>query len=181
MGTSHATDCTTVETKTHYCRCGCGGELPPFVDRASRATRYLPGHTSLAFLDRFAVDAESGCWIWQGPPASGGHGQVAINHVTVTAHRAVYEHFNGPLAEGMTLHHLCSNRLCVNPAHMQEMTHSEHRRHHALKKWAAQKADPSLHIIGPASPSPAPTATHRLRTSPPVTPRPAGTPSGVAS
>lgn len=46
---------------------------------------------------------------------------------------------------------------------------------------ARQTIHNTLKRFRSASPSPAPTATHRLRTSPPVTPRPAGTPSGVAS
>lgn len=42
--------------------------------------------------------------------------------------------------------------LCVNPEHQEEKGHGEHRRLHCLDKWARQKADPSLRLIGSSSP-----------------------------
>ena len=41
-------------------------------------------------------------------------------------HRVVYEQLFGPIPEGYHLHHLCSNRLCANPLHLQEVNEKEH-------------------------------------------------------
>lgn len=152
MEVPHTAYCTTELPQSvkdpHLCRCGCGGELPPFVDRASRATRYLPGHFDRSLLQRFEIDEETDCWIWQGKPTKDGHGQICIARQTRTAHRWFYELLVGPVPEGCTLHHTCDNKLCVNPSHLEVMTHSEHRRLHAFAKWELQRADSSLHLIG---------------------------------
>lgn len=148
MGTSHVSDCSTVVTKTHLCRCGCGSPLAPFVDTASRATRYLPGHFDRTILQNFDFDPETGCWIWRGKPTREGHGQICRNRRTVTAHVFFYEALVHELEPGVTLHHTCPNRLCVNPDHQAEMTHEAHRHLHALRKWQLQKANPSLRLIG---------------------------------
>ena len=143
-------------TKPHYCQCGCGGELPLFVDHASRATRYLPGHFDRELLQRFVLDEETDCWDWTGCVTSAGHGQICVRAMggTMTAHRFFYLVLVGPIGEGMTLHHICENKLCVNPAHMVQMGYAEHRRHHANLKWSRQKADPSLRLIGPTHAKP---------------------------
>lgn len=157
MGASHAFDCSTAAPKTgnRVCACGCGADLPPFVDRASRATRYLPGHFDRDILQNFDLDYETDCWLWRGKPTKDGHGQigrVGPGGRTVTAHRFFYEILVHELAPGVTVHHTCPNKLCVNPDHLQEMTHGEHRRLHALRKWHLQRADPSLRLIGAPRP-----------------------------
>lgn len=137
--------------KPHFCKCGCGGELPPYVDVASRAARYLPGHAARVALQNFVADRKTGCWIWQGKPTKDGHGQVCFERRCRTAHRAMWEFLNGPLPADTTVHHTCPNKLCVNPAHMEIKHTPTHRRDHAIEKWKRQKADPSRRIIGQVS------------------------------
>ena len=160
MRTSHAVEHTPIgdalqdnvpaKSEERLCKCGCGEALPPFVDRASRATRYLPGHAARVALQNFVVDEETGCWVWQGKPTKDGHGQVCIERTTKTAHRAMWEFVNGELPEGYTVHHTCPNKLCVNPdpAHNIPVPTGRHRSGHALEKWDKQKAEPDARIIG---------------------------------
>lgn len=52
----------------------------------------------------------------------------------VLAHRFFYEHFIGEIPEGLEIDHLCHNTICVNPAHLEAVTHSENlRREHAFR------------------------------------------------
>lgn len=81
-------------------------------------------------LERLAK-AERGpteCWIWDGPIVSG-YGSVSVkegNRLTcVMAHRLSYFLKKGSIPSGLELDHLCRNRLCVNPAHLEPVTSRE--------------------------------------------------------
>lgn len=76
------------------------------------------------FLDKVLIDVDTGCWVWQG--ARGGfmktYGQVTLRKKACRPHRVSYENWVGPIPEGLTIDHLCRNRLCVNPAHLEAVT-----------------------------------------------------------
>lgn len=101
-----------------------------------------------ANLRRFHLEESTGCLVWEGPPNDAGHGQVATPEGTKTAHRAVWEALFGQLDSSLSLHHRCDNLLCVNPFHMSIKLERKHRSEHANERWARQKADPSLQLIG---------------------------------
>lgn len=63
------------------------------------------------------------CWIWTGKKNKG-HGGFWVNGTTVPAHRFAYELLVGAIPDTMTIDHLCWNRPCVNPAHMEPVPHS---------------------------------------------------------
>jgi hypothetical protein len=73
------------------------------------------------------VLTEAGCWQWIGSRSGGSHpyGRVRVAGATRTtgAHRAVYEELVGPIPSGKELDHLCRNTLCVNPAHLEPVSH----------------------------------------------------------
>ena len=67
--------------------------------------------------------APSGCWEWTGA-RSGGYGMVWMDGTTTVAHRVVYRLLCGPIAPGLQVDHLCRNRSCVNPDHLEAVTSS---------------------------------------------------------
>lgn len=68
--------------------------------------------------------APNGCWLWQGS-VRGGYGNRSWKGRIRPAHRVFYEELVGAVPEGLVLDHLCRNRSCVNPAHLEAVTHRE--------------------------------------------------------
>lgn len=67
----------------------------------------------------------SPCMPWPGVIGSGGYGRLRHNGKWNPAHRFVYHNIVGPIPPGMVLDHLCRNRACVNPHHMEPVTNME--------------------------------------------------------
>ena len=66
------------------------------------------------------------CWNWTGCIGGEGYGHItATTGKTITAHRFAYQSLRGQITHGMEPDHLCRNRKCVNPAHMEIVTHRE--------------------------------------------------------
>lgn len=68
------------------------------------------------------VDASGDCWEWTGARHSGGYGHLGRDGTTHYAHRYAYEQLVGPIPSGQQLDHLCRNRVCVNPDHLEPVT-----------------------------------------------------------
>lgn len=65
------------------------------------------------------------CWVWTGGGWPSGYGSFRVNGVKVGAHRYAYERLVGPIPEGLVVDHLCFNRSCVRPAHLEVVTFRE--------------------------------------------------------
>ena len=73
------------------------------------------------------------CWEWTGAKNPKGYGYMpAFGRGHYLAHRMSYELFVGPIPEGLELDHLCRNRGCVNPDHVEPVTHLENMRRGAF-------------------------------------------------
>jgi len=80
-----------------------------------------PPKTLLDVLeDRILID--DGCWQWTGATNKGGYGSLRWEGRFPYAHRVVYELLVGPIPKGMQLDHLCRNRACVRPDHLEPVT-----------------------------------------------------------
>lgn len=79
--------------------------------------------TIQARLNRHSV-RDGDCIIWTGAKR-GGYGRVGYLGANRLAYRVAYELACGPVPEGLVLDHLCRNRACINPDHLEPVTHAE--------------------------------------------------------
>jgi len=72
------------------------------------------------FLEKINV-ANSGCWEWTGAKCRG-YGVIQISSKSKKAHRFIYAYYYDELSSDLTIDHLCRNRVCVNPLHLEQVT-----------------------------------------------------------
>jgi hypothetical protein len=96
--------------------------------------------TSVAERFWAKVDKSGECWVWTAStagPGAYGHCHVSggmKSRVRVYAHRWSYEQVYGPIPDGLTIDHLCRNRLCVRPDHLEAVTFAvNHERRRGIK------------------------------------------------
>ncbi len=66
------------------------------------------------------------CWIWQNPTLNTyGYAQIHYKNKRILVHRLSYELFKGQLTTGLVIDHLCRNKLCINPEHLELVTIKE--------------------------------------------------------
>jgi hypothetical protein len=90
-------------------------------------TLYRMGDMADRLRDRYTVDS-NGCWVWSSALATNGYAPMGFKGRDIWAHRAAYELWVGPIPKGLELDHLCRNRACINPSHLQPVTRHENWR-----------------------------------------------------
>lgn len=122
------------------CECGCGEPASIAKYTSTRGgfvrgkpRRFLPGHISkftskILRSEAYFVDRKTGCWIWQLSRNAKGYGTVWHEGRCWLAHRLSFTLANGPIPSGLSLDHLCRNPPCVNPSHLEVVTHAENVR-----------------------------------------------------
>ena len=76
------------------------------------------------FTSKYEVD-DNGCHVWQAAKWKTGYPIYTSKAKMVRAHRYAWEQVNGPIPDGMVIDHLCRVPACVNPEHMEVVTHQE--------------------------------------------------------
>lgn len=96
--------------------------------------------TMYRFTAKVDFDGPNGCWTWTGGVNSRGYGVFSVRARSGApcdpadvgswlAHRFAYERIGrGELDPDLTIDHLCENKLCVNPAHLEQVTREENVR-----------------------------------------------------
>jgi hypothetical protein len=81
---------------------------------------------------RFVVDPATQCWNWTGAISAGSYGSIYYEGRMQKAHRVMWRLERDEIPDGMDLDHLCRNRLCINPDHLEPVTRSENLRRSPL-------------------------------------------------
>lgn len=81
------------------------------------------------------------CWVWQMAVTPNGYGVVFTADFRGGAHRYLYEQTVGPIPKGAVIDHLCRNRRCVNPDHMETVRQAENVRRGPLARLSERQAD----------------------------------------
>ena len=90
------------------------------------------------------TDTSGVCWLWQGYTNVKGYGSIKCGDGARLVHRLAYELFVLPIPAGLEIDHLCSVRNCINPDHLEAVTHDENisrglsLKHQAMKTHCPQ-------------------------------------------
>jgi hypothetical protein len=130
------------------CRCGCGGQTAIAHKNQTREPRwvkgepkpFLPHHKPPRKPDNYIIDETTGCWVWQGAKWGDGYDIAMRQGKPTSMVRLYWEQAHGrDFPEGMVPDHLCRNRACVNPDHIEPITQRENIRRGRVAKLTIEQ------------------------------------------
>lgn len=139
-----------------YCKCGCGGMAPmakrsrPYLGHIEgQPVPYILGHNTKWSEEKFWMGMrlvpsgvlDSFCWEWQGGVSIQGYGECCRIAGEKKAHRVAYVLLKGEIPKGMQVDHLCRNRLCMNPNHLEAVSAATNSRRSSMTKLTSTQAE----------------------------------------
>lgn len=103
------------------CRCGCGALVAGSYKHGHNRRRPLADRLT----DKIGFTLINECWPWLGHKDEEGYGLLWTGGNKQRAHRLSYELFVGAIGSGLVIDHLCRNRVCCNPFHLEAVTRVE--------------------------------------------------------
>lgn len=100
----------------------------------------MRGGSIIVRLEHYSTLSAEGCWEWTASRTGAGYGKVWWRGALRQAHRVAYELLRGPIPPGLVIDHLCRNRACINPDHMEPVTNAENLRRGARGRMVTQCA-----------------------------------------
>lgn len=99
--------------------------------------------TTERFISKIDINSiDYGCWEWISTKNTRGYGMIRMKHnnkwIYETAHRVSYRHFIGGLDINLSIDHLCMNKSCVNPFHLEQVTRGENSRRGIHAKYGTR-------------------------------------------
>lgn len=119
-----------------------GVPFPPVIKtRVDLSTRKLSIiNRVISKCDMVERGHGSPCWEWlgansgRGDGAGRGYGRIKIDGVVSATHRVMFACFHGYLPPNRDVDHLCHNRICCNPDHLDSVTHKQNCKRRDIKK-----------------------------------------------
>src|SRR5690606_16429658 len=97
------------------------------------------------FWEKCIPEPMSGCWLWLASRDKDGYGHFRSGSRSKLAHRVSYECLGGAIDGELEIDHLCRNTSCVNPAHLEPVTHLENVRRALHSRLSAHCANGHLY------------------------------------
>lgn len=107
-------------------------------DRRSRIIGKIASRIVVADTGFMLCGRPSPCHLWTGPTSGngrgGGYGRMCLDGQTVAVHLVVFTHYAGYIPGKKQVDHLCNQRLCCNPQHLELVTHLKNQRRRAARR-----------------------------------------------
>lgn len=85
-------------------------------------SRYVEKNVRLRFEEKYCPHPVTGCWNWLAAKSQDGYSYFYDGHKNMRGHQFSYLIYRGLIPDGMQIDHLCKNRGCVNPDHLESVT-----------------------------------------------------------